>query len=904
MTIKDIGSRWYKFDFHTHTPASSDHKAKHENEIDWLKALMQSEVDCVALTDHVSGGWVNRILSTYAELDKTEEWYRPLHIFPGSEITVSTGQGRVHILTIFDPSSNGDTITGVLGQCGIIQGQGDAEKTYADKSVDDVIDIIHKAGGIAIPAHIDGPKGLLHEIENSNQEIESWLGKIEAVECINLEFLETVKPELKKACEHLALVQGSDAHKSTDLGWRTTWIKMSKPSISGLKLALHDHVFCVDNSEDNPNSLPNLYLSELNIQKMAHCGRIPGQPAIFKLHPLFNAVIGGRGSGKSTIIESIRLALGKDKELQGLDKLSSDLESFTQGVTSDETIINVEVSRREDIFRASWSNQESAYIDKKVAGTWQKDHGKPSDRFPISIYSQKQINALSDNPNSLWDIIDKSKEVDFQNWEKNFQAEHHTYLSLCSEIRQLQRELECKSELQGKIDDLDSDITSFEEGGHKNVFDAYQLLAAQTSSIKSASNIDVLKNNLALIKEFKLADKAIENEDDIDYLKEINSIHSIFCGAVNEVVEGISKLGDQLEDAIKTRNESYKESTWWKDNIKTKELYADVVKDYEEKGAALNPENYEGWLKEKAECHKKLNGLGEVQIKLDSKKLLRNESLNRIYVGRLYLQGKRSKFIKTVLSENEYVRMTLNPFSSKEEAINEFRSIIGIGDTFSSSIYDTDSPKALLFRMLNSPKNIDDRNKQLVSIKKWLLNLDENTSTDTGEFKVNQRFLTSILRIKNERPETFDRLIAWWPQDELLVEYAQDPGKSSFKNISKGSAGQKAAAILAFLLSHGDNPIIVDQPEDDLDNALIFKLIVSQIHANKKRRQIIMVTHNPNIVVNGDAEYINVLHFKNGQIQLLEDGGLGEQAIRDRVCDIMEGGATAFEQRYQRLKSV
>ena len=100
MSNQYLGSRWYKFDFHTHTPASSDYKKPEETETDWLKALMAEEVDCVAITDHVSGGWIDRLKATYAELDKHAEWYRPLHLFPGCEITVSTGQSRVHVLAI------------------------------------------------------------------------------------------------------------------------------------------------------------------------------------------------------------------------------------------------------------------------------------------------------------------------------------------------------------------------------------------------------------------------------------------------------------------------------------------------------------------------------------------------------------------------------------------------------------------------------------------------------------------------------------------------------------------------------------------------------------------------------------------------------------------------------------
>jgi dihydroxyacetone kinase DhaKLM complex PTS-EIIA-like component DhaM len=78
-------------------------------------------------------------------------------------------------------------------------------------------------------------------------------------------------------------------------------------------------------------------------------------------------------------------------------------------------------------------------------------------------------------------------------------------------------------------------------------------------------------------------------------------------------------------------------------------------------------------------------------------------------------------------------------------------------------------------------------------------------------------------------------------------------------------------------------------------------LVVQQIHLNKSRRQLVIVTHNANIVVNGDAELVHVLRFAGGQVQLAESGGLEEERIRSAICDIMEGGRQAFEKRYKRM---
>ena len=109
-----------------------------------------------------------------------------------------------------------------------------------------------------------------------------------------------------------------------------------------------------------------------------------------------------------------------------------------------------------------------------------------------------------------------------------------------------------------------------------------------------------------------------------------------------------------------------------------------------------------------------------------------------------------------------------------------------------------------------------------------------------------------------------------------------------------------AGVMLAFLLAHGNEPLVLDQPEDDLDNHLIYGLVVQQIRSNKLRRQLIIVTHTPNIVVNGDAELIHVLDFKH-QCHVKQTGSLQDQAMRREVCQVMEGGEEAFERRYQRL---
>ena len=177
---------------------------------------------------------------------------------------------------------------------------------------------------------------------------------------------------------------------------------------------------------------------------------------------------------------------------------------------------------------------------------------------------------------------------------------------------------------------------------------------------------------------------------------------------------------------------------------------------------------------------------------------------------------------------------------------------------------------------------------------KWALEAGDKQVLDTTLHGMLER------RLKQLKPEDFDRLAGWFPQDEVSLEYRPGRGQS-YKNIAQASAGQRAAAMLSFLLAQGEEPLLLDQPEDDLDNALVSELVVQRIREGKKQRQLIVVTHNANVVVNGDAELVLHMGFRSGSIDLLESGGLQEPQVRQSICDVMEGGRKAFEQRYKRI---
>ena len=105
-------------------------------------------------------------------------------------------------------------------------------------------------------------------------------------------------------------------------------------------------------------------------------------------------------------------------------------------------------------------------------------------------------------------------------------------------------------------------------------------------------------------------------------------------------------------------------------------------------------------------------------------------------------------------------------------------------------------------------------------------------------------------------------------------------------------------------MSHGECPLILDQPEDDLDNRLVYELVVDRLKKAKERRQIIVVTHNANIPVNGDAEHVISMDSNSKHFNVLAAGSADQQANKTEICDVMEGTEYAFNMRAKRYRGL
>jgi len=852
------GSKWWKFDFHTHTPKSDeygrgDESFKSIEPEEWLQKAMESGLDCVAVTDHNSGGWIDELRAKnkgLRERDTKPGWYRELTIFPGVEITVADSSSRVHLLGVFGPGCDSRKVIGVLGSCGIYAGYGDDRNTSTTTGFVDTVKKILEAGGIAIPAHIDGS---------------------------------------------------------------ISWLKMSRPSIEGLRLALLDHEFCVRNQSENPNHLPDIFLSKLTIQAMRHCGRISGQPFVIRLHPHFNSVIGGRGTGKSSVLESMRIVLRRDNEVEPFEKIDKELKRFLKnqsgpkkerGVMQDDTMILLEIFRRGRNYQLRWRfDGQGAVLEEEINGVWQEtEAGDLKERFPVSIFSQKQINELASNPRGLLEVVDRSPEVDRAEWKSRWESAKSQFLQLRERKRALLRQLAGEQQIRAKLGDVENDLKQYEEKGHGEVLKQYQKRSQQKNSLPDDRIFDDLASGIReLASNTGLSDFPAHLFDEQDETTaEIRVIHEQTAQELKMVGETLGKLADSVDGLKAQRAKSISSGKWHQAVQASIAAYDGLVREYEEKKSQISISLYGEWVEQRNQLQQQLKKLDSVRKETESAEKQIGESLAKLQELRAELLEKRRNFLDSAIGASSFVRMELVQYGDVSTLEDEYRSLINLEDgKFVSSVCDRESKQGLLWALSKweDAKTPESELPQLISaIKTGTLDIAR------GQVPGNHGAFDNRLRkLLETQPAIFDQLDAWWPEDMLRVKYSKDPSSGKFDDLEKGSAGQKAAAILAFLLSHGNEPLIIDQPEDDLDNALIYDLIVAQIHENKNRRQLIIVTHNPNIVVNGDSELVHVLKFENGQVQIDRQGGLEESSIRESICTIMEGGRQAFDKRYKRI---
>ncbi|MCF4113314.1 MULTISPECIES: TrlF family AAA-like ATPase [Dethiosulfovibrio] len=908
------GAKWWKFDFHSHTPESDDYGKGHNqaqfkqiSHKDWLLNYMRQGIDCVAVTDHNSGAWIDPLKQALQELaSENHADYRPLYLFPSVEITV---QGNIHILAIFGPNKTTSDIDSLLGAVRYRATKGKSDGCSECSAVE-VIDEIARSGGLAIPAHVDQTNGLFKVCTGNTLEQVLDNKCVFAMEVTNLA---QAKPQLYiNKNLNWAEVLGTDSHHPSGTdgqrypGSHFTWVKMSEPSYDGLRLALIDGSLSLKRSDSftsDPNTHGQLTIESIVVDDAKYLGR--GESFSCQLNPWLNTIIGGRGTGKSTSLEFLRITLKRkgeipkslEKEFTKYSQTSSNRQD--EGLLKDITKITVGFRKDGGRFRITWSNADDRHtIEEETApGTWRTSEGDIAQRFPVRIYSQKQIFELAKHPHALLQVIDDAPAVNHRDWQLEWEELFSKYLSIRAQEREVQAGLQEESVIKGQLEDVKRKLEVFEKAGHADVLKTYQLRQNQSKTIDSwektwegsAEKVRDISGSL-LPPELDSQHFDVGNADDKELIDTAAGVRSTFEKLQSEM----NSIAQRIDDAKSVWNQVRPDLEISKKITTANREYTDLLGQLSAAGAG-DPSAYGVLVKQRQDLEEKFKGFNKKRETLSQHQKDAEVCLGKLREHRAKITKLREDFLKDTLAGNSYVQINVIPFGNKITVEEEFRNLIDRGNGgFDRDIGVVDGDEGLLATLTqNSSKNMEEK---IVKLKKILIELYHDKPEAVAKAK-DRRFVTHIQALP---PEQIDRILCWYPEDSLNVTYSLK-NSESFKPVEQGSPGQKTAALLAFILSYGNEPLVLDQPEDDLDNHLIYDLIVTQLREIKQKRQVLVVTHNANIVVNGDAENVVALDVRSGQTRIVTQGALQDLSVRKEICRIMEGGKTALTERYRRI---
>lgn len=911
-----VGTRWHKTDLHLHTASSACYAGEYTAKGLVDRALEQG-LSCIAVTDHNTGAGIDAVKEAAKDTGLT--------VFPGVEVTCS--DAKVHMLLLFDTDRTGQQVEDLLILLGLGREKFGGSDAHVQSAVHEVASKAHEAGAIVIPAHIDAHNGV-SAITTQAKKFLFDLPFLRAVQVVHPELVDKDAPineavlakmeerygqpvpreQVKawKSCASYLLGrslltfsdnperEGSPKHGLWGVGHRYTWIKMGQvPSLASLRQALLMPEVRVLNCFQAPNEPPRLpatWLRRLSVSGSTIVDE--GETFTVDFSPQLTTIIGGRGSGKSAILKFIRGTLGRTEDLIPIPALLGEFRQFFkkaekgQGVLGPEATIELHVVHNDQLYRicrkppidngmAVEVTRFDPEADRFVAA-----EGDYLALFPVDLYDQKQVYEIARSPSALRDQVD-ARIPACQKLASAIDAKRAEYLSTCTRARELQTRLRGEDVLRAEIGELQTRAASFRASGLEELIQQSQSFDREAQALKTTkalleeqviTKFDALLTSLSEASSVHVGDQELHPE----FRALVDGVRSRLAQVHNDLAAGKANVAE----IARGLTSDLKDSAWQRQRAAT-------TKEVMEKKGLVNGQGvgdidaYQTLLSDLDRKQQELTRMAGMRQELLHLEAAKEAILTEIVARRREATRERKQFLGTIL-RGQNVRVEVLAFSDFAQYASDLRAILDRADSYGEGIQT-------LVGKLSEGKVLEAL--QRVRADVLAMRAKENVEGYDGRFR-------RLIR-ENLSDDKIDRILVLFPEDQLMAQYRPN-ATADFKNITNASAGQKTASILTFILSHGTSPLILDQPEDDLDNHLVYALIVDRLRAAKERRQVIIVTHNANIPVNGDAEYAIAMRSDTSTMGVLRAGTIDEPSIQREICDVMEGGEEAFGLRSAR----
>ncbi len=868
------GSEWAKWDLHVHTPMTHLNNQFNNEWDNWVQKIVDSEVKVIGLTNYFCFA-INELETAKNRLNEHN-----ILVLPNLEFRIAQPNKAgefINIHIIFNPDKVDSTaIHNFLGRlqtktniyCNALYSENDFStavvndenllnqlKTDFTEYEDYLIVCCPNGYGGFRSNNKEGRSVAIAQI--FDKQAHFFFGRIQDRSYfLNKSRYENAIPK--------AVVFASDAHKVEEIG-NFTWIK-ANPTFEGLRQIIYEPEYRVRVEENKPAE-PLYQIKKINLnfpettqlvfknkdsnQDISHNFCLRGARELH-FSPNLTCIIGGRGTGKSTLLGLLEKCVTPESkpffEREGLQ--IKDEEGKT--IELKEPIFSVDSNVDTQFIEFISQNEIESFAKNREALTLALYNRliKEDEREKSGVLAKKEA-ELQSAIQSLTDLVNKKRKL--QQHKKALKTKEQDLKTLKSKIDYDKSE-EYKT-ISTQIGNLQKELTGIEQSKMQ-----YNTLLAKISEI---TRVEVDKteaqNAYATAKtEIILQLKSIENQkrDFTDVESSISTLQTKLESQKNKMNEYLRSIGITDADSKDISNANLQvakieqEITTLKQEIGKIESFISSF-DFEE-------------ISQTSETYRK---------ELERQIMPISEKLQSI--------SKSTTFVKPITLKYSFDTQT-----AKNRLFEEFRDLFKTNEELPSKLNSTTIRDAL-FSISEPFEFVGDEKYQTKLLDEIRKNKDQSDARDAllKVLEDKENFDIFLCLVKKHKWDTFN-------YKQINVSY---DGRS----VERTSFGQRCTAALVILLTLGNSPIIIDEPEAHLDSMLISNYLVDVIKQKKQERQIIFATHNANLVINGDAELIHILEMDEQNTTQITSTTIENSATREKLINL-EGGREAFKKREQK----
>ena len=832
-------------------------------------------IEVIAVTDHY------RVKDSVSLVQKARD--AGIRVFNGFEAATKDG---IHFLCLFDDDKE-NYLERYIGECGIH----DDDELSPTGDLDS-IELLEKArewGALCIAAHVlSGSGGLLRKLSGQSRA-NVWKSS-DLLVCAISGSVESTPPEFRQILQNkdkqykrthpLAIINASDVNGPEDLkkDCASCFIKMSNVSVEALRQASLDPQSRIRLHSD-PQPEPHSDLLAMTWEG----GFLNGTSVHFNEN--LNVLIGGRGTGKSTVIESIRYVLG-------LKALGEEARRTNDGIVNHVLKPGTKIS----LLVKSHKPSEHKYIIERTVPNPPVVKNKDGEVLPVSpnkiipgveVFGQHEISELTGSPDKLTFLLERfvDRAPSLSEKKAKLQLELSRSRTRIIDVRQ---EIRTLDERLALLPNLEETHRRFQQAGLEERLKEKSMIIKEERLFSNArERLEPLRTLHRELREALridtafLAPKAIEGLPNMDVLEEVENALTKLSRDLKKTVTNLEGMISEAENSIANAK-----SRWNEKCKDTDERYEKLLRELQK--SKIDGEEF-------IKLRKRIEELRPLKERKEN--LERDLSMHNVRRSKLVSEWndiKASEYRETAeaatsISNNkllhERVRVKVTMAGDRTPLEQLLRQ--EVGGRLSGAIEQLRRLDQL--SLSDFAKRCEEGKESLIKNYNFSPEPAERVSRSGGDL---------FMRIEElELPTTTD----------IELNVALEGEQPIWKTLQELSTGQKATAVLLLLLLESKAPLVVDQPEDDLDNRFITEGVVPIMRQEKQRRQFVFSTHNANIPVLGDSELILGLDSR-GEIQEREGQKLGRimpehmssidsNPVRELVEEILEGGKDAFEMR-------